>query len=67
MPKYDIFLSYARVDNTALAEPYAGQTEWVLAFKVALQQAVDPQLGRTNDAQWFFDAQTLRTADHLTE
>ena len=66
MSKYDIFLSYARVDNTALAEPYAGQTEWVMAFKVALQQAVDSQLGRTDDAKWFFDAQSLRTAHHLT-
>ena len=66
MSKYDIFLSYARVDNTALTEPYAGQTEWVIAFKVALQQAVDSQLGRADDAKWFFDAQSLRTAHHLT-
>jgi TIR domain len=64
---YDIFLSYASVDNTALAEPYANQTHWVMGFKVALQQAVDLQLGRTGDAQWFFDAQRLRTGDHLTD
>ena len=66
-PKYDIFLSYASVDNTALVEPYAEETRWVMAFKVALQQAVDSQLGRTNDAKWFFDAQSLRTGDHLTD
>jgi TIR domain len=66
-PKYDIFLSYASVDNTALAEPYANQTRWVTAFKVALQQAVDTKLGRTDDAKWFFDAESLRTGDHLAD
>ena len=38
-----------------------------MAFKVALQQAVDTKLGRTDDAKWFFDAQSLRTGDHLTD
>ena len=38
-----------------------------MAFKVALQQAVDTKLGRTDDAKWFFDAQSLRTGDHLSE
>ncbi len=45
---YDIFLSYASVDNTALAEPYANQTHWVMGFKVALQQAVDSR-NRSDD------------------
>jgi hypothetical protein len=65
--KYDIFLSYAHVDNTALAERYADQTHWVMAFKLALQQAVDLRLGRTGGAQWFFDAQRLCVGDHLTD
>jgi TIR domain len=66
-PNYDIFLSYASVDNTELAEPYAHQKHWVMAFKVALQQAVDTRLGRSGGAKWFFDAQNLRTGDHLTD
>jgi len=63
----DVFLSYASVDNTALAGPWLGQETWIKAFKVALQQAVDRELGRTGSADWFFDAKNLHTGDHLTD
>src|SRR5262245_58391118 len=63
----DIFLSYASADNIDIARPWVSQTKWVMCFKVALQQAVDKDLGRSGDAKWFLDAKDLRTGDHLTE
>jgi hypothetical protein len=63
--QYDVFLSYASVDNTWLAQPFAEQQRWVMCFKVALQQAIDRELGRTGDAQWFLDSKDLRTGDQF--
>lgn len=67
MPEYDIFLSYAEVDNIALGKAWMGYDLWVGAFKFALQQALDAELGRKGEAKWFFDAKDLRTADHLSK
>lgn len=63
--QYDVFLSYATVDNSMLAKPWYGQDRWVMCFKVALQEAIDRQLGRTGDAQWFLDRKDLRTGDQF--
>jgi hypothetical protein len=63
--EYDIFLSYATADNTTLAKAFEGQEGWVMCFKVALQQALDRQLGRKGDAQWFLDRKDLRTGDEF--
>lgn len=63
--KYDVFLSYASVDNTDLAESYADQKKWVMCFKVALQQALDHHLGRSGEANWFLDAKDVRTGTHI--
>lgn len=62
---YDVFLSYATVDNTVLAEPYDKQDGWVMCFKVALEKALDRELGRTGSAKWFLDAAELRTGNCL--
>src|SRR5687768_15029184 len=63
--KYDIFLSYATVDDTILADKFADQTTWVKCFKVALQQAVDQALGRIGAANWFLDSKDLKTGVEL--
>lgn len=64
---HDIFLSYATVDDSDLAQSWAGQPKWVGCFKVALQQAVDRNLGRRSSASWFYDAKDLQMGDKLDE
>lgn len=67
MATYDVFLSYASVDNTVLAKPWNDQRKWVSCFKVALQQALDSELGRTGSAEWFIDAKVLRTGEFFSD
>ena len=52
---YDVFLSYARVDNNA--DGPAG--EWVSEFRRKLSIALDQRLGRAGRAKFFFDLETI--------
>ena len=52
---YDVFLSYAWVNNNA--DGPAGQ--WVSEFRKKLGAALDERLGRTGQAKFFFDIETL--------
>ena len=52
---YDVFLSYAWVDNDA--DGIAGA--WVSEFRRKLGKALDARLGRGGQAKLFFDTETL--------
>ena len=53
--QYDVFLSYAWVDN----EPDGIAGAWVTEFRTKLGKALDARLGRGGQSKFFFDTETL--------
>jgi hypothetical protein len=56
--QYDVFISYAWVNNYP-EQDGKPETGWVSQFKTKLQQRIDERLGRTGAARLFFDRTRL--------
>ena len=56
--EYDVFISYAWVNNQI--EPGTQQTSgWVSLFREGLRQGIDGELGRSNASRFFIDTAEL--------
>ena len=53
--RYDVFLSYAWVDN----DPDGIARAWVSEFRTKLGKALNARLGRRGQSKFFFDIETL--------
>ena len=63
--QYDVFFSYATVDNVPSAAK-TDNTGWVSRFRTCLMASVDRKLGRRSSASDFFDHQDLASNSPLT-
>ncbi len=64
--KYDVFLSYARVDN----EPRLvgrDDSKWVDAFRVCLTKAINRKIGRNGSVSVFWDTEVLESTTQFNE
>ena len=56
--KYDVFVSYAQVNNKPLI-PGDNSTRWITNFADGLRRELDEELGRTGAARLFIDFEEL--------
>jgi hypothetical protein len=59
--EYDVFISYARIDN----EPVSGQKPWVTTFHRDLDRALKQRLGLRRGLAILFDQQGLETGHQV--
>ena len=63
--EYDLFFSYAAVDNVEQL-PGRPETRWVSFFRDCLVRAIERKLGRQGLVRWFFDKKDLESNAPLT-
>ena len=61
---YDIFVSYARIDDEA---DFPEDTKWITTFVAYLTTALRKRLGGTNDLKIFFDRSEMKSNVELEE
>jgi hypothetical protein len=62
--KYDIFISYARVNNKILPSLKYG---WVDTFQMTLQQVLEENHGRNDSVNIFFDTRDIKGYQNIDE
>ncbi len=61
---FDLFVSYARIDDEA---DFPSGTNWVTTFVAYLTTALRKRLGGTNELKVFFDRSAMKSNDELSE